>query len=244
MVTAPTTTRRQRLREATSQEILTVARDLLVREGAQAVALRAVAREMGMTAPALYRYYASHEDLLSALIVTIFDEVSDTLEAAMKGPDGSTLDADVVRRTFAVIRALRRWAVDHPAEFGLVFGTPVPGYDTPEEGPVIEACRRFGGVFQVLFQEFYTLCPFAADDAELSPALEQQLRQYADFFSSTIPLPALAVLLSCWARVYGLISLEVFGHMQFALTDVEPLFEAELAHMAMMIGVPYQPPEK
>src|SRR3954451_8467156 len=119
MVSAPTTTRRQRLREATSQEILTVARDLLVREGAPAVALRAVAREMGMTAPALYRYYASHEDLLSALIVTIFDEVSDTLEAAMKGPDGgSALDADVVRRTFAVIRALRRWAVDHPAEFG------------------------------------------------------------------------------------------------------------------------------
>jgi AcrR family transcriptional regulator len=243
-VSAPTSTRRQRLREATSQEILTVARDLLVREGAQAVALRAVAREMGMTAPALYRYYASHEDLLSALIVTIFDEVSDTLEAAMKAPDGSVSDGDVVRRTFAVIRALRRWAVDHPAEFGLVFGTPVPGYDTPDEGPVIEACRRFGGVFQVLFQEFYTLCPFAADDAELSPALEQQLRQYADFFSATIPLPALAVLLSCWARVYGLISLEVFGHMQFALTDVEPLFEAELAHMAMMIGVPYQPPEK
>jgi AcrR family transcriptional regulator len=237
-VSAPTSTRRQRLREATSQEILTVARDLLVREGAQAVALRAVAREMGMTAPALYRYYASHEDLLSALIVSIFDELCDTLEATALG------DEDVVRRTFAVIRALRRWAVDHPAEFGLVFGTPVPGYDTPDEGPVIEACRRFGGIFQTLLQEFYTLCPFATDDTPLSPALEQQLRQYADFFAATIPLPALAVLLSCWARVYGLISLEVFGHMQFALTDVEPLFEAELAHMAMMIGVPYQPPER
>lgn len=238
-MSAPTATRRQRLREATSQEILTVARDLLVREGSQAVALRAVAREMGMTAPALYRYYASHEDLLSALIVSIFDELSDGLEAAM-----AAAGEDVTRQMFAVIRALRQWAVDHPAEFGLTFGTPVPGYDTPEEGPVIEACRRFGGIFQALFQEFYADCPFAPHEDELSPALEQQLRQYATFFSATIPLPALAVLLSCWARVYGLICLEVFGHMQFALTDVEPLFEAELKHMSMMIGVPYSPPEK
>jgi AcrR family transcriptional regulator len=115
------------LRLATIDEIKQVARDQMAREGAAALSLRAVAREMGMTPSALYRYFSSREDLLSALYVDAFNSLGAALRAAyQEAAGGRPIDEWV-----AVANAHRRWALEHPSEYALAFGTPIPGY-TPE----------------------------------------------------------------------------------------------------------------
>jgi AcrR family transcriptional regulator len=108
-------TRRERVRAATVEEIKATARRLLVEEGPESVTLRAIAREMGMTAPALYRYFASHEELLRAVIADVYDELADALEAARDAID----EDEPAERLFAMARAFRGWSVDHRREFGL-----------------------------------------------------------------------------------------------------------------------------
>src|SRR5258708_39623608 len=67
---------RDRVRAATTQEIKQTARRLLVSQGSEAVSLRAIARDMGMTAPALYRYFDSHEELIKHVVADIFTELA------------------------------------------------------------------------------------------------------------------------------------------------------------------------
>ena len=109
--------RRERARDATTAEIKATARRLLVQDGRDALTLRAIAREMGMTAPGLYRYFASHDDLVVGVCHDILDELTVVLLAAR---DTVPLD-DPIGRLGATCRAFRRWALEHPAEFQLSF---------------------------------------------------------------------------------------------------------------------------
>ena len=229
--------RRERARTATAQEILTTARALLVASGPAAVTLRAIAREMGMTAPGLYRYVASHEDLLGQLIAELYDELTAELERARDaaGPDVSA-------RLLAASRAFRRWGLDHRAELGLLFGSPLPGIDTPPGGETDEAGRRFGAVFLGLFAELWASRPFPVrSDDEIDPRLVDELTAWRGV-EGGLPYGALEVFLHCWVRLYGAVVVEAFGHIGFAVTDAEPLFERELAVLGEMLGLAYTAP--
>lgn len=233
-MSAAPSTRRERLRTATTREILEVARRHVVAEGPAATSLRAIAREMGMTAPALYRYFASRDELVAALVVSLYGELTDALEAARDAVPAEDLGG----RLIATSRAFRQWSIGHPAEFGLVFGTPAPGYAAPPRGPVEEAGSRFGGVFQGIFAELWRRQPFPVrTEGELDPRLVAELREWLGPAAEQLPAAAAQVFLSCWARLYGIIGLEVFGHLDFALADKEPMFEAELADLARRLGV-------
>jgi AcrR family transcriptional regulator len=239
-VPAAAPSRRERLRAATVDEIKQVARRLLVQDGVAAVTLRAIAREMGMTAPGLYRYFASHDELLIQLCADLYHEVAGEMEAARdRCPPGHA-----ATRLLAVSRAFRTWSVAHPAEFSLIFGSPVPTsvheHDLDTEPHV--AGERFAGVFVGIFAEIWAVRPFpiAAPD-ELDPDLRRQLDDYLGRLGADLPVGAAQVFLSCWVRLYGLVTLEVFGHLHFALTDVGPMFEAELARAAADLGVDYAP---
>ena len=137
--------RRQRQRDATTAEIREVARRQLAVTGAAGLSLRAVAREMGLTAPALYRYYDDRDALLTALIVDGYTSLCEQLEAARDAAP------DAAGQIAGMSLAYRRWAVTHPHEFALVFGAPVPGYAAPEDGPTHEAGMRFGAAFLDVF---------------------------------------------------------------------------------------------
>ncbi len=138
----------------------------------------------------------------------------------------------------AASRAFRQWSTGHPAEFGLVFGTPVPAYAAPPKGPVEEAGSRFGGVFQGIFSELWRRHPFPVPaEAELDPRLVAELTAWLGPAAQQLPPAATQVFLSCWARLYGIIGLEVFGRLDFALVDKEPMFEAELADLVRSLGV-------
>jgi AcrR family transcriptional regulator len=233
--------RRDRLRAATVKEISETARRILVQEGAEAVTLRAIAREMGMTAPALYRYFGSHGELLRHLVGDLFSELTDDLHAAVEDVPHD----DMSRKVLTVSRQFRTWALAHPREYALLFGAPVRGAGHQEEIDFAEECaRRFGWTFMALFLELWNKCPFPvpADD-EIEPGLHDQLRRYRDdVLGVELPLGVIRQFLKCWIRLQGGVSLEVFGHLEFALDDAQPMFELMLSEISPEIGLTYTPP--
>jgi AcrR family transcriptional regulator len=228
----PAPTRRERVRAQTIAEIKTVARRHLVAHGPTGVQLRSVARDLGMTAPALYRYFDSHEALLASMVGDLYAELADVVEAAAAPGRG-----DLRERLEGSARAFRRWSVDHPAEFTLLFGSPLPGVDVDEGGPEHAQARRFGQAFGALFTEMWEREPFAVPE-HIDPAMEANLDEYAEHVGVGLPPAAIAVFLSCWVRLYGAVTMEVFGHVSFALSDAEPLFEYELAGLCQSLGFP------
>src|SRR4051812_22731750 len=122
-------TARERVRAELTGEITAAARRQLATTGAAGLSLRAVARDLGMVSSALYRYFPSRDDLLTALIVDAYDAVGDVAEAA----DSAVRREDLMGRWRAVARAVRQWARDHPQEYALIFGSPIPGYRAPQD---------------------------------------------------------------------------------------------------------------
>ncbi|MFD0683112.1 TetR/AcrR family transcriptional regulator [Actinomadura fibrosa] len=234
-------TRRDRMREATVREISETARRILVAEGAEAVTLRAIAREMGMTAPALYRYYDSHGELLRHLVGDLFNELTDELHAAMKAVD----PPDMGRKVMAVCRQFRRWSLAHPREYALLFGAPVRGVENREADFAEECAQKFGWTFMALFLELWQKKPFPVPpDESIDPVLLEQLRRYRDgVLGVTLPLGVIQQYLKCWVRLQGGVSLEVFGHLEFALDDAAPMFELMLSEIAPELGLTYTPPD-
>src|SRR3954466_7624446 len=157
--------RRDRARVDTVREIKETARRVLVEQGVDGLALRAVAREMGMTAPALYRYFDSREDLVENVVADLYDELTDVLEAVRDAAEPATPGVQLLE----VARAFRTWAVTHRPEFGLLFGSA--GQDVlPEdahasgERPSQLAAARFGGVFAALVAQVYLEQGFPVPD--------------------------------------------------------------------------------
>src|ERR1035441_1949737 len=123
-------TARERVREEMTAEILAVAGAHMARDGAAALSLRSIARDLGMAPSALYRYFDGRDALLSALILAAYEAAADEAErAADDAESGSEAGAKgEAEHWLAVPRALRRWALEQPHQWGLIFGTPVPGY--------------------------------------------------------------------------------------------------------------------
>jgi AcrR family transcriptional regulator len=243
--TAPAPSRRDRVRAATTQEILQTARRLLVDHGPDAVSLRAIAREMGMTAPALYRYYDSHETLIKYVIADIFTELTADLRGAIDAA-GAAGGGDLTEKVIAAAWQFRHWSLSHPKEFSLLFGTPLPGVNIERDEITAECGGQFGNTFFVLILELWQRHPFPvpADD-EIDPGLLEQLGRYREGLgelAGDLPLGLLLIFLRCWVRLYGIVSLEVFGHLGFALDDAGPMFEIMLAETAPLIGLQYPPP--
>ncbi|WP_020390105.1 WHG domain-containing protein [Kribbella catacumbae] len=234
-------TRRDRQRAATVAEIKAAARKLLLEGGASAVGLRAVARELGLSAPALYRYFGSHEDLISALIADLYDELTDTLIALRDGDP----EADLGGKLFLIAGGLRDWALAHPAEFGLLFGAPVPNPLAGDHDltPGHQAAMRFGAVFKDLVAQVYRQQPFPhPSDEALGAELVAQLQQKSEFFDG-MPAGAVYLSLTYWTRLYGLICMEVFGQLHWALEDAGAYFQAQLFEIGEALGLDCPLPE-
>jgi AcrR family transcriptional regulator len=240
--------RRDRLRAATSEEIIQTARRLLVQSGPEAVTLRAIAREMGMTAPGLYRYFDSHEELLRHVCADIFTELGEGIRQAIDAaavPAGAAdqVTAKLTVKMVAACREFRRWSLSHQAEFGLLFGVPLPGLDDGRYDIADECALAFAGTFFTLFLELWTRVPFPVPDAaDIDPGLRDQLGRYRDLLGSDIPVGAVLTFLRCWTVLYGAVAMEVFGHMRFALSDPAPMFEITLGDLAALIGLRYPLP--
>jgi AcrR family transcriptional regulator len=240
VVEAPS--RRDRVRAATADEIKQTARGILVAEGPEACSLRAIAREMGMTAPALYRYFDSREDLIKHVVADIFTEIAGGIHAAVEAA-GQASGGDMVAKLVAACGEFRSWSLGHKEEFGLLFGTPLPGLEAVHDDVIDDCAAKFSGEFFALFLELWRKHPFPVPgDDQIDPGLREQLAHYRELLGVDLPLGAGLTFLRCWVRLYGMVSLEVFGHMRFALDDAAPQFEITLAELAELVGLQYPAP--
>jgi AcrR family transcriptional regulator len=226
--------RRERVRAATVDEIRQTARKLLVAEGISGVSVRAIAREMGMTAAALYRYFPNLESLLFSLCSDLYDECRGYIERERDHAGHRPGD-----QLYAIARAFRSWSVAHPTEFNLMFSSPVPGMKDPMKADGINGAGfRFAMAFGVVFGRLWKENPFPFPADAMIPAdLAPQLESFVEKAGLGLPLGVAQLFLSCWIRIYGIVALEIYGHLHFALSDVLPMFEAELADVARMLGV-------
>ncbi|WP_246011076.1 TetR/AcrR family transcriptional regulator [Nocardia mexicana] len=234
MTTEKAAPRRDRVRQATMDEIRGTARRLLIDDGPQAVTVTAVARAMGMSGPALYRYYPSHEALVQALTADCYAELTGTLAEvrAARARDGASA------RILAMCRALRDWATTHPAEFGLVFATP--STTAAPESHSRAAALGFEAVFRDEVAALWAAKPFPVPSlSRLDPSLREQLIAYTASIDEQLPPEAAQVFLQCWIRLYGLLVMEVFRQVEFAFADLTPVFEQLLREICAALGLRY-----
>ena len=251
MTEAPFLTRRDRLRAATMEEISATARRLLVEQGPEAVSLRAIAREMGMTAPGLYRYYDSREELLRHVIAQIFRELAAGIRRAIDDaveppvPAGEAEQpAHLTLKMVAACREFRRWSLTHKDEFALLFGVPLPEINDGRFDIAEECALEFAGTFYTLFLELWNAIHFPVPAAsQIDPGLRTQLARFRDALRTDVPDGAILVFLHCWVLLYGAVAMEVFGHLDFALEDPAPMFELTLGDLARLVGLVYPLPE-
>jgi AcrR family transcriptional regulator len=233
-------TRRERARAATDREIRQQARTLLVNEGPEAVTLRAIARQLGITAPALYRYYSSREDLVHHVRMDICADLADDLTADLVGLP----EDDTVQQVLTICRGFRRWALAHPREFSMVFAQP------SGRGPDDMSADPFGRIFLSVAGKVLVAKQFAAPpDDEVPLAMRSDLEAFrADLLATiahsgvTVPGDILSIgtaymILQFWVRLYGQVALEVFGHFPLLVTNTENFFEIMLAELVADAGL-------
>jgi AcrR family transcriptional regulator len=228
------TGRRDRMREATLREIHQTARTLLVSKGSAAVTINAVAREMGMSGPSLYHYYAGRDALVDAVTTDFFQELAE----AMEHDRDKHADAPLAERLLAACRAMRTWAVTHPAEFEWIFASPMSGAHHQPDSARFRAGLRFANVFLDMIVEAWNTRPFPVPDLEELPeSLREQLRAYSRLIDERLPPEALHVYVTGWSRLYGLLCLEVLRQWDFVLTDMEPFYEQCLGELSVALGL-------
>lgn len=208
---------RERYRDQVREEIKAHAWDQVAAAGAVALSLNAIARQMGISGPALYRYFRSRDDLITELILDAYRDLSATCQAAITpgDPPAAQLAAGAA--------AMRRWALAAPHRYLLIYGTPVPGYHAPPEATMLARS------IMMLLIDAFTDDGTPGDQApEAAQALDRHLathRQWAHGHPASAA--ALRRALTFWTRLHGVLSLEVAGH--FTVMGIDPglLYRAE-----------------
>ena len=218
-----------------TSEILGVARDHLARDGAAALSLRSVARDLGMAPSALYRYFDGRDALLSALILAAYGSLAEEAERAAADAEragGTDLD-----RWRVVPTAVRAWALRRPHEWGLIFGTPIPGYHAPEA--TIEPYTRIAEAMIRPVAEAYQAGRLRSDfePRAASDALCAAIGPVREGLLPGIPTGYVVLAVEAWTTVVGAVSLEVFGHWRNTILDPGEYFEALLGDVARAVGL-------
>jgi AcrR family transcriptional regulator len=219
---------RARVRAEMTDEIKAVARRHLATDGAN-LSLRAVARDLGMASSAVYRYFASRDELLTALILDAYDALGATAEAAAE----SSGDADWLDRWLGLCHAIRDWALANPYEWALVYGSPVPGYQAPED-TVASAVRVILALSGIVRDAA------AAGRVELGEPIGGKLgEELAYVGGQAIPgAPPLLVArsLAAWFHLCGAVSAELFGQLNKVIDERREFFDFQMRGAAAMIG--------
>ncbi|MFW6693248.1 TetR/AcrR family transcriptional regulator [Streptomyces sp. MAR4 CNX-425] len=227
---------RQRARGEIAETIKAEARRQLAEAGAARLSLRAVARELGMVSSALYRYYPSRDDLLTALIIDAYDSVGAAAESAVPPADSAADPAGAypVARWTAVCHAVRRWALAHPHEYALLYGSPVPGYAAPADTNA-PASRVALALIRIVEDaaDAGLLDPAAVGSAAVLHDAEQLVRR----LDVRLPPAAMARVTAAWAQLFGLVGFEVFGQFHQVVDAREEFFGLTAADLGRGVGL-------
>ncbi|MFH8976034.1 TetR/AcrR family transcriptional regulator [Streptomyces sp. NPDC017890] len=209
MTDARTKTPRERYRTQVRAEIKEHAWEQIATAGASALSLNAIAKRMGMSGPALYRYFAGRDELITELVRDAYRSLADTFRAA------SEAGADLA----GLAHALRAWALDDPQRYLLVFGTPVPGYRAPDD------VTRVAAETMAVIIDACAALPSDHPATPFGTYLEGH-RQWAGGHHA--PPAVLHRALTVWTRLHGVLSLELAGHFTGMRFDPSLLYDAEL----------------
>jgi len=229
-----TATPRARAREQTMRDIVRIGRAHLATDGAAALSLRAIARDIGLVSSAVYRYVESRDELLTLLVIDGYDELGDAVDAALAAVD----ERDHAERLSAIGRAVRAWALAEPATYALLFGSPVPGYRAPAERTTGPGTRVVGRLVEV-WEDAWRAGAVDLDDAPLTPRrFSRDLGRIRREMGLSAPDRLVARGLFAWAALFGCLSFEVFGQYGAGtFSDPADLFEEHLAALVEAVGL-------
>ncbi|MEC3956143.1 TetR/AcrR family transcriptional regulator [Nocardia sp. CDC153] len=222
-------TARERARAEITREITDAARRQLAESGAAALSLRAIARELGMVSSALYRYFPSRDELLTTLIIEAYEAIADAVERAVAA-------GDTPRAQWrGLANAVRDWAIAHPHEYALVYGSPVPGYHAPQTtiGP---ASRVPIAALSVVYAAWKSDSLVLPDDA-VGPELAAQSAAIAAQVTPGLPEIAVTRAVMAWTQLYGTVTFELFGQLDNSMDPAGPFFAYSVEAMADFIGL-------
>ena len=216
------------------RDIVRIGRGHLATDGAAALSLRAVARDLGIVSSAVYRYVASRDELLTLLVVDGYDELGDAVDAALAKVDR----ADHAGRMVAIGRAVRAWAVAEPATYALLFGSPVPGYEAPAErttGPGTRVILRLVEVWEDAWVSGAVALPA---DSVGPRRLARDLARVRREMGITAPDSLVARGMLAWAALFGCVSFELFGQYgPDAFAEPKDIFEHHLQVLVGTVGL-------
>jgi AcrR family transcriptional regulator len=220
------------MRAITRDEIKALARKQMAENGTASLSLGAIARAMDLTPSALYRYYASRDDLITALIIDAYNALADALEAAA---DARPRD-DYAGRMLATSLAYRAWALEHPVDFLLLFGNPIPGYQVLAE-QTKGAAERVFDAFLVQMQVAYDAGALRPDEERYRLAPEmcpeshdvQRNRPYTPVVDYTG--------VACWSKLHGMVMLELTGYLPSAVGDAGRFYYIECVRLQTELNI-------
>ncbi|WP_327111981.1 TetR/AcrR family transcriptional regulator [Nocardia sp. NBC_01730] len=223
---------RARVRAEMTEEIKAAARKRLAVDGAN-LSLRGVARDMGIVASALYRYFPSRDDLLTALIM----EAYQSLGAAAAAAAAQAPAHEYRERWLAVCWAVRDWATAHRAEYGLLYGSPVPGYDAPKD--TVALASKVVLLLSAIAAD--AVAAGRLDPAPLSSPLPEpvraDLRTLIEQQASDLPEEVLDRVFVGWTQLFGLVTFEIFGRLDGTIEARAGYFEHHMNLMADLVGL-------
>ncbi|WP_280300564.1 TetR/AcrR family transcriptional regulator [Nocardia neocaledoniensis] len=220
-------------RAQTLADIKRIGREHLASQGAAALSLRAVARDLGVVSSAVYRYVRSRDELLTLLVVDGYNALGDAVDAAL-----AEAPADPATRFRAVARAVRAWALAEPAWYGLLFGTPVPGYAAPAEVTETPGIRVIATLLGIVDSAYRAE---RLTDAGRSPAVSAptaaDLSAIRAQFGLVAPDWLLAAALTTWTTLFGAVNFDVFDmYGRDTFSDRAEIFELQLDQMLRILG--------
>ncbi|MEU4311659.1 TetR/AcrR family transcriptional regulator [Nocardia sp. NPDC024068] len=228
------TTPRARARAQTMADILRIGREHLATDGAAALSLRAVARDLGVVSSAVYRYVRSRDELLTLLVIDGYDTLGDTVDAAL-----ATAPDDPVERLRITARTVRSWALAEPAWYGLLFGTPVPGYAAPADRTVAPGTRIIVTLLQLVDRAYRQglLTGQRADEAVAEP-LGGDLRRVCEELELDLPDWVVARALTVYCSLFGAVNADVFDmYGADTFTRRDQVFEVHIGAWDALLGV-------
>lgn len=220
-------TARERARAELTAEIVEAARRQLAEVGPSELSLRAIARELEMASSAIYRYFASRDALLTRLIVDAYEAVGEAAEQA----ETLVADDDVVGRWLATTRAVRSWALAHPHEYALIYGSPVPGYAAPTD--TIDPAGRVGLLLAAILRDAAAAGRVIDLPSPPGPMLDPGVVELLD--SPSDAHAASGIL--AWTSVFGVVSFEMFGHYENVVADRAAYFDDAMLRVAKLAGL-------
>ncbi len=215
--------KRQDTRDRIESQIIELGRRYLITEGAAGLSLRAIARDLGMVSSAVYRYVANRDELLTLLLVDAYSELADAVDDARRDASDSWRD-----QLTAIAHAARAWAVERPASWALLYGSPVPGYSAPASRTVGPGTRVVGALFEVTTTGIGA-GEIARSKSVVPQALSADFERIREEFGFSGDDGTVARCFLLWAALVGAISLEVFGQYgSDTLTDPAEMFDIQI----------------